>query len=179
MKLPDKSPDAVIYFLAGTTPIQAHIHKQQLSRFGMISRLPNNILNKIAVNSLTVEPDSSRSWFVNIRHICRKYSLPSPLQMLASPISKEAFKTLVNSKIVDYWQATLREEAATKSSLVFFKPQFMSLNKPHPIFTSCLSNPFESNKSVQHSAVLSGRFKTDYLSRHWVKENLNGYWKIP
>ena len=51
----------------------------------------------------------------------------------------------------------------------------MSLNNPHPMFLTCSSNPFETNKSICQAALLSGRFKTDYLSRHWVKENPEGY----
>ena len=51
----------------------------------------------------------------------------------------------------------------------------MSLSHPHQIFLSCSSNPFETNKSICQAALLSGRFKTDYLARHWVKENPVGY----
>ena len=51
----------------------------------------------------------------------------------------------------------------------------MSLLKPHPIFTSCSSNVFETNKSVCQASLLSGRFKTDYLSRHWNKDNPHGF----
>ena len=51
----------------------------------------------------------------------------------------------------------------------------MSLSKPHPMFTTCSSNTFETNKSMCQAAILSGRFKTDYLSRHWDKENPEGF----
>ena len=51
----------------------------------------------------------------------------------------------------------------------------MSLLKPHPIYTSCSSNVFETNKSVYQASLLSGRFKTDYLSRHWNKDNPDGF----
>ena len=51
----------------------------------------------------------------------------------------------------------------------------MSLSSPHPMFTTCSSNTFEANKSNCQAALLSGRYKTDLLSRHWVKENPNGF----
>lgn len=176
MKLPDKSPDPVIYFLAGTVPIKAHIHRRQLSLFGMITRLPTNILHATASTILTSDPDTSKSWFVtNIRRLCIQYSLPSPLQLLQNPPSKNIFKKLIKSKILDYWETHLRAEAAPKPSLLFFKPSFMSLSTPHPMFTTCGSNPFETNKSTCQSALISGRFKTDLLSRHWVKDNPEGY----
>ena len=43
------------------------------------------------------------------------------------------------------------------------------------MFLTCSSNPFETNKSLCQASLLSGRFKTDYLSKHWVKENPEGY----
>ena len=51
----------------------------------------------------------------------------------------------------------------------------MSLSTPHPIWTSCSSNPFEVNKATVQAALLSGRYKTDYLSRHWTSANPNGF----
>ena len=174
-KLPDKTPDPVIYFMAGSLPIKAHIHRRQLSLFGMISRLPENILCHIATKILSTEPDSSKSWFISIRRLCRLYSLPSPLQLLQDPPAKISFKKLVKSKITDYWETTLRSDTLPKTSLVFFKPMFMSLSLPHPIFSSCASNSYESNKSICQATLLSGRYKTDYLARHWNKDNPEGY----
>ena len=51
----------------------------------------------------------------------------------------------------------------------------MSLSSPHPMFNTCGSNPFETNKSTCQAALISGRFKTDLLSRHWVCENPDGF----
>ena len=175
MKLPDKCPDAVIYFLAGITPITAHIHRRQLCLFGMICRLPQNILHQIASSILTSEPDTCQSWFVRIRELCSQYSLPSPLLLLQQPPTKASYKHLVNSKILDFWENALRIDAASKPSLAWFNSQLMSLLNPHPIFTSCSSNVFETNKSVCQASLLSGRYKTDYLSRHWNKDNPHGF----
>ena len=175
MKLPDKTPDPVIYFLAGTPPIKAHIHRRQLSLFGMITRLPNNILHKTATTILLSSSDTSKSWFISIRLLCDKYSLPSPLILLKNPPTKHSFNKLVKSRILYYWEKHLRSVAVSKSSLEYFKPSFMSLATPHPMFTTCASNSFETNKSTCQASFISGRYKTDYLARHWVKENPSGY----
>ena len=121
------------------------------------------------------EPDSSKSWFVRIRLLCAQYSLPSPLEILLNPRTKNTLDKLVKSKIIDYWENALRSEAETKVSLQYFKPSFMSLVRPHPMFLSCGTNPFETNKSICQAALISGRFKTDFLSRHWNTENPEGY----
>ena len=175
MKLPDKCPDSVIYFLAGSLPFLAHIHKKQLNLFGMITRLPENILCKLANKFLLTEPDNSKSWFVGIRHLCSLYNLPTPLQLLSKPLSKESFKSQVTKKVLDHWQVTLRREAIPKTSLIFFSPSLMSLSVPHPMWTTCSSNPFETNKALVQAALLSGRYKTDYLSRHWNFSNPDGF----
>ena len=175
MKLPDKCPDSVIYFLAGSLPLLAHIHKKQLNIFGMITRLPQNILFKLAEKILSAEPDTTKSWFISIRHLCTLYNLPSPLQLLSKPLSKAAFKSQITKKVLDHWQEDLRKEAYPKTSLIFFKPNFMSLSSPHPLWTSCSSNPFETNKALVQATLVSGRYRSDYLSRHWNQQNPLGF----
>ena len=166
MKLPDKCPDSVIYCLAGSLPFLAHIPKKELNLFVMITRLPENVLCKLANKFLLSEPDNSKSWFIGIRHLCSLYNLSTPLQIINQPLSKDAFKSQVTQKVLDHWQVSLRREAMSKSSLLFFNPSSMSLSLPHPLWTSCSSNPFEVNKARVQAALLSGKYNSNYLSRH-------------
>ena len=50
----------------------------------------------------------------------------------------------------------------------------MSLCKPHPLWTTAGSNPYEVSKAIQQARFLSGRYRTESLTRHWSK-NINGY----
>ena len=43
----------------------------------------------------------------------------------------------------------------------FFKPKFMSLTCPHPLWTTCGSNLFEINKAFTVSRMLSGQYISD------------------
>ena len=54
----------------------------------------------------------------------------------------------------------------------------MSLVIPHPIWTTCGSNPYEVNKATVQARMLSGRYVTDQLSRPW-KANSRGICTIP
>ena len=54
----------------------------------------------------------------------------------------------------------------------------MSLAKPHPIWTTVGSNPYEVAKAIQQARFLSGRYRTEILSRHWSK-NREGYCLSP
>ena len=135
----------------------------------LIVRLTVNILKKIQRYFLTSSDDrsKSKSWFLVIRDICLMYQLPHPLSLLASPIPKETAKQLFRTKVTDYWQTKLRNEAADLPSLEYFKPQYMSLSRPHPLFTTCGSNSYEICKCLVQARMLSGRYRSDRLVRHF------------
>ena len=105
---------------------------------------------------------------MKIRQLCIQYDLPSPMSLLIEPFPKPHYKALVKSSVLSYWQAKLRARAASLNSLRYFQPEFMSLVKPHPIWSSCNSNPYEVNKAIVKARMLSGRYPTDKLCRHWT-----------
>ena len=167
-RLHKSTPESVVYFLGGSLPLPALLHIRQLSLLGMIARLgPDNILHKLGCSSLSNAKPSSRSWFLQVKGICSKYSLPDPLTILANPSSKCSLKRIVKSKIVDFWEKRLRSDASKLTSLGFFKPHFYSLAKPHPIWSSAGNNPYEVEKACIQARMLSGRFRSCWLSRHW------------
>ena len=61
------------------------------------------------------------------------------------------------------------------TSLIFFNPNYMSLSSPHPVWTTCSSNPLEGNKALVQASLVSGRYRSDYLSRHWNHLNPHGF----
>ena len=136
----------------------------------MISRLPNCMLFSIAKTSLLSTPPS-RSWFSQILKLFKQYQLGQPLDLLCSPLPKEVFKRLVKKKVLNYWEQHLRAdlEDSHYSSLTFFKPQFMSLTSPHPLWSSAGSSPANIVMATIQARLVSGRFRTERLCRHWSK----------
>ena len=63
LKLMDKTPACIVSFLGGTLPGTDLIHIRQLSLFGIITRLPESLLNIHGINVLTTAPPSATSWF--------------------------------------------------------------------------------------------------------------------
>ena len=173
-KLHDRTPRCFVYLLAGTVPARALLHLKQLSLFMMICHLPGNPIYNHAVNILTSAPKSSKSWFLQIRGICLMYRLSHPLHLLQYPPDKKEFKILTKESITRYWEAVLREEAATLSSLKFFAAPSCSLSSVHPVWLAAGSNSFEIRKTEILVRMASGRFRTEYLCRHW-SENRDGY----
>ena len=131
-----------------------------------------------ARNVLVSTKPTSKSWFWQIRDICLTHDLPHPILILNNQPSKEAFKNLFFPKVINYWQNKLRGEAALLPSLTNFRPEFMSLAKPHPIWTTVESNPYEVTKAVQQARFLSGRYRAELLSKHW-SQNKHGFCLSP
>ena len=57
-----------------------------------------------------------------------------------------------------------------KDSFYLFKSDFMSLTKPHPIWTSAGCSPFEVKKATVQARMLSGRNRTCWFRQHWSGE---------
>ena len=173
-KLHPKTPESIVYFLGGCLPVEAEIHLRQLSRFGMVARLPQDPLNIHARYVLTEAKTTFKSWFTQIRDISLLYGLPHPLVILDNPPNKERYAKLVKSRIIDYWENKLRGQACMLPSLVYCNLNFMSLAAPHPIWYTAKQNPHEVAKAIQQARFLSGRYRSAYLSRHWNKQNPEG-----
>jgi hypothetical protein len=178
LKLYPGTPQPFIYFMSGSLPGKAILHHRQLSLFSMICHLPDDPLNIRAKQVLTSSLLSSKSWFIQLRDICLLYGLPHPLHLLQSPLSKSAFKKLVKSSILDYWESKLRLEASPLTSLAYFRPEFHSLLHPHPILWTAGPNPYEVSKAVVQCRMLSGRYRTELLARHW-SSNKQGFCQAP
>ena len=167
-KLHDKTPASVVYFLGGHLPGAALLHHRQLTIFGMVSRLKDSLLHQTAVWTLTSINLSRSSWFFKIRELVLMYGLPSPLSLLFHPPTKSVYKRLIKAKILDFWESKLRREITNLSSLRYFKPSYMSLSSPHPLWQTCGSNPYEVHKAIIQARMLSGRYPTEDLSKHWT-----------
>ena len=180
LRLLPNTPQPVYYFLAGSLPGEALLHLRQFSLLSMVCDLPDSLLHRHGLNSFYREPSTTPSWFQQVRDLCMKYQLPHPLTLLSpsSPLNKDTFKAMAKKYVINYWELKLREEAAPLESLRFFKPDFMSLVKPHPIFLSAGASPYEVTKASVQAILLSGRYRTEGLCRHW-SANPQGYCLCP
>ena len=183
------TPSPVVHFMAGTLPASATLHTKQFSLLSMIARLgPSHILHRHGCNALMSAEKNTRSWFLQVRELCQQYSLPDPLYLLQNPPPKSTFKREAHQKVVSFWNVKLRQAAAALPSLSLFRDglpplslfraECMSLCKPHPIWTSAGSSPYEVRKATVQARMLSGRYRTCWLRRHWSGDQ-SGACKIP
>ena len=163
MKLHEKTPECVVFFLAGSLPGLALLHLRQLSLFMMICHLDGNLLKSLALNTLVEAKPSTKSWFQQIRDLCIQYELPHPISLLHSKPPKEVFKKLCKAKVHEYWHWKM-SEASSLPSLEFLQPDFLSLSSPHPIWTSLVDgNSYQTKAAKIQALFLSGRYRTEQL----------------
>ena len=149
-----------------------------LSLLGMISRLEHtSILHQIGRKILLSTTTIKKSWFTTIRDISYQYSLPDPLLILQDPKSKEVWKKQCKAAVISFWEEKLRGQAQLLPSLVHFQPNFMSLARPHAMW-SLPENGYEVDKAVVVASMISGRYMSDYHTRHWSKSNPKGYCQL-
>ena len=106
-KFHQNTPTPFVMFMGGTLPGLAILHQRQLSLFGMICRLPDNILFDIAKERFSSASTNPGSWFTEIRMLCLKYRLPHPFDLLHYGHTKDAFKKMVKSHIIIFWEQKL------------------------------------------------------------------------
>lgn len=80
--------------------------------------------------------------------------------------------------MLDWWNQKFQAEVAKLDSLYLFRSQFMSLSKPHPIWTSAGSSSFEVRKATVQARMLSDRYRTCWLRRHWSGD-ASGNCRVP
>ena len=72
---------------------------------------------------------------------------------------------------MDYWEQVLRLKAASLTSLAYFKPNFMSLVKPHPLWTTAGSSPSKMSMATVQARMVSGRYRSELLCSNWSKNS--------
>ena len=178
LRLHKRTPRSIVYFLSGSLPARAMLHQRQMTLLSMICHLKEDPLFLHAKYILEHHGSSSKSWFIQMRKVCLQYGLPHPLQLLNCPLSKIRMKTLAKTRITEYWQKVLSAEATSLPSLAHFNPHMHQLTNPHPVWAAAASNPYEINKATILCRMISGRYRTERLSRFW-SDNKEGYCLSP
>ena len=131
---------------------------------------PSNILHQHALYMLHHEVKDL--WFVRLRLTSMQYSLPDPLQVLTSPLPKKKFKAMVKTAVQSFWHSALVAQAVPLTSLCYLRPTFLTLgNGPHPIWWTCGASPSAVRAATVQAKMLSGRYRSCWLRRHWTAES--------
>jgi hypothetical protein len=147
--LPEKTADAAVYLLLGALPVRARIELNQLTLF-MMAIDGSSLERDIAERQLAMKDLKSKSWFMNVCRLLNKYDLPSAHDIFINPPSKSAWKRMIHSAVVSFWDNHLKKGAEDKSSLKYFNPSFCGIGKTHPIWDSV--DPNQRDVYTEHQS---------------------------
>jgi hypothetical protein len=170
-RLHPKTPAPALHFLSGSLPAPALVHKHQFTLLHMVALLgPSNILFQHGLYAL--HHSIKNSWFTRVRDLSQQYSLPDPLQTMISPPPKKAFKFDVKAAITSFWRHSLLVEAESLTSLRYMRLHFLPLGcGAHPLWWTCFSSPSAVRSATVMAKMLSGRYRSCWLRRHWTQES--------
>ena len=142
LKLSSHSPIPSLYFLLGELPIEARVHASVFSLFYSIWSNPDTTAYQIVHYLLMMTDDSSTTWTAHVRILAKKYGTPDPLYLLENInlLSKEHWKTMINTKITIFHEKELRSLALNNSKMRFLNVQATGLSgHPHPALQNLLT----------------------------------------
>ena len=105
------------------------------------------------------------------------YDLPHPTTILSIPPTKSQWSRMVRKAILSHWQTKLATEAAALPSLSCLRATHLSLSRPHLLWTTCPSGPLPSRQAALMATILSGRYRSCWLHRHW--DGTEGACRLP
>ena len=170
-RLHPQTPAPALHFLSGSLPAPALLHKHQFTLLHMVALLgPSNTLHQHGMYCL--HHSVPNSWFSQLRALSLQYSLPDPLQILLSPPTRPAFKTEVKTAITSYWRGSLISQAQALKSLRYMRFPFLQLGRgTHPLWWTCGSSPTAVRAATVQAKMISGRYRSCWLRRHWTNES--------
>ena len=155
--LPEHVASCSVYVLTGLLPIEAEIHKSQLTLFGNIIR-QDCVERYLAIRELAVKDLKSRSWFITIQETLFQYDLPSAHDLLANPPEKLAWKYQVKTHISEYWEKSIVNEARSKSTLRYLNFENFQIGCVHKLWTSVKYNQHSVHKAFVHVKLSVGTY---------------------
>ena len=91
-----------------------------------------------------------------------------PSDWLLANHSKLQVKKMARAAVLEFWLAKLRSQADVLPSLKYLQTGFMGLSTCHPLFRLCGSSQWEVEKAVSQARLLSGRYRVEAISCHWI-----------
>ena len=104
-----------------------------------------------------IEAEIDKKSLTFVRNIIKdKYNLPAPEHMLYSTPTKGAWKTLLLSRMREYWNTHI---TSVKSSLMFLSEDTLNVTRPAPVWRSALHSHRDTEKAFIKARIMTGTYK--------------------
>ena len=112
LPLSKSAPNPAIHFLLGELPIEGKTHRDMFSLFFGVWCNPGTKIHQIIKYLLSSSSENSRTWVINMRHICQMYNIEDPSSCLERPApSHSMYIETVIMKITAFHENEVRRKA--------------------------------------------------------------------
>ena len=160
-----------VYILLGTLPIEAELHRKQLSLPHSILRGENRTLLDILERRLLPMNYNQESFFCKSQNLLNLYNLPNVETLKILLPTKLEWKRHVKQAIDQKWYKSLQDEAASKSSMIYCNTNDLKPSTPHQVWKTLDTSMSEIKKAVTKVRMLTGSYIL--YGRQWQTEEQN------
>jgi hypothetical protein len=116
--LPSRTAKGATLLLIGALPLEAEIHRRQLSFLHNILACNNTTIQDLAERQLVMHIDNPLSFFCITSQLLHQYELPDINTLAKTQPTKLSWKHAVREAVRKYWLNILLEDIENKSTLV-------------------------------------------------------------
>ena len=129
-----------------------------LSLFYNICLQPESSVEKgLARRQLAIKTATSHSWFLSVRQLLWKYSLPDAEVLLQGPFTRTKWKATVDERVHSYWKEDIQAAAKASRSLKLCTVTYAP-GKPHPALRIPLPSRREFGRIPTKLRILTGTY---------------------
>jgi hypothetical protein len=168
--LPDRTSNSAVLLLLGALPIEAEIHKRQLSLLYSTLSCNNERIKEVMDRQICTNYDNKQSFFCKVLELIQMYDMPS-IQALKNSLPKKVhWKREVNNKINNFWTQKLVEEASSKSSLKYLNIKNLEIGKSSNVWNLHLEPRLETRKAIVKARMVTGSYILE-IDKHKFNNN--------
>ena len=116
--LPTRTAKGATILLIGALPLEAEIHRRQLSFLHTILACNNTTIQDLAERQLVMNIDNPLSFFCITSQLLHQYELPNINTLAKNQPNKLSWKHTVREAVRKHWLKILLEDIEHKSTLV-------------------------------------------------------------
>lgn len=154
--LPLRTATSAVLLLLGALPIEAEIHKRQLSLLYTIMNSKHTKLIELSARQILV--GNVNSYFNRVEKTLAQYDLPPMNEISKRTFTKYKWKSTTNTAIDAYWTSELTKDAHQKSTLNNCDVETMKIGKTHIVWDSVASNTTDVKRGITKARILTGTY---------------------
>ena len=170
--LPQRTATSAVYLLLGALPIEAELHKRQLSLLYNVIKSENKCLRDLVERQLACSFNNIHSFFHVVNQTLLKYELPSLSQTVVLDISKGQWKSMCIKAINSFWTKVFVKDIKSKKTLKYLITNSLRVGTTHLVWRD-LEAARQVKRSIVRARILTGTYTLQATRHTFSKKSIN------